>query len=1024
MAFTPLPCPSCGSTGGQDPGQADVERQILCDLDAEGNLLGTALMVQPYDGTGAPIGAPTPVDPATGEPYVPQGTLQPCAGDTGCAPPTQFCFTTTTTGPVEHPGRTYDIELPINPGFAVESLQVDATNYPANITWAVTDADGAQFATALQGFLAGRFPDQTVTVNNPNAGTPVCGQALPMQVHIECARIDGTPPAPDLVELIYNGGRDLVVNPAYLTTPPTNLNGPQFVYLRRQDAGGTLNCTNIANQGWETNDLGDGNRDFEIWGQGPGGLQTIQDTTPTPRGTPVQEITADINDTGTGPTIWQTFTVPAAGTLKAVLVHGARDNGEQHRITLSTGDTDDNQVGDIINNVTNPPQVTNAGGGTPGPWTTFEQDVALGAGVYTFAISTTNPVGPNRGGLFTDMRVYVDSPEQHATAVTDDETCTVTTEETVTTTTCEYWQPRCLNGDIVSWRNVADGEELTNAEFWGQAPAPSCCSTSSGGGTGGSVSAGNLTNNYTVCAVVGGIPQTVERVVITDQSGGVIAQTFVGADGGPVTPSSYTIGTCGDPDRDTEIVELCDVLPGGAIVPFIRVEVYNAQSGAFIESRNEDGTGGIYNPTGTVTTCSAVDTEQQLLCDDNGSFIRVYTRAGGAPVSVNDLELDGVTPYAPVGDVVSCGPCGGTVLGNVCVASTDFPGVALPAVAVQACDDTVTYLNPATGEPWPNTTGVVVCPPDNVLSEQVLCDAGNGNTPFRRIYNLTPLGSVVVGSEDLDGNPYVVVGPEVVCGDTTVADTRDAEVLILCDSTPTRFLRKYLYDGETGAFTTVVDTALDGTTPFAPVGAVGVCTNPVQSDFDFAEEILCDANGTQFIRRFRFNSNTGVLDTTTNLTLAGAAFVPVGAVSVCANCCPVVIGEGCYNAGSGRYTAIRAANGTITLIDSVTGAAVAAANIVPCAGDDLVKTLTAQHRLIGDADAAWTPGADVAGTLTSVTYTVLSGTATVTDQSGTVAAGLPPGLTATWTAEDDNTLSGPQSIDAIGGQVYVNWTQR
>lgn len=101
----------------------------------------------------------------------------------------------------------------------------------------------------------------------------------------------------------------------------------------------------------------------------------------------------------------------------------------------------------------------------------------------------------------------------------------------------------------------------------------------------------------------------------------------------------------------------------------------------------------------------------------------------------------------------------------------------------------------------------------------------------------------------------------------------------------------------------------------------------------------------------------------------------------------------------------------------------------PCAGcgsgdGSAVETLNAQHRLIADADPAWTPGADVVGTLTSVTFTVISGTATVTDQSGTVATGLPVGVSGTWTAEDDNTLQGPQSIDAVGGQTYVIWTQK
>lgn len=85
--------------------------------------------------------------------------------------------------------------------------------------------------------------------------------------------------------------------------------------------------------------------------------------------------------------------------------------------------------------------------------------------------------------------------------------------------------------------------------------------------------------------------------------------------------------------------------------------------------------------------------------------------------------------------------------------------------------------------------------------------------------------------------------------------------------------------------------------------------------------------------------------------------------------------------------------------------------------------LNSQHRLVADADAAWTPGTDVTGTLTAVTFTVLSGTATVLDSNGT-SASLPVGFSGTWSVDDVNSLTGPQSIDAIGGSTYVQWVQK
>lgn len=693
------PCVTCGDGGAGGAAGADVEQLVLCDIDAEGNLLGTAIAVYEYDAAGNPVGAPTFVDPVTGAVYVPQGTLQPCpTGD--CGGPLQFCFTSTATGPVAHPGRRYTAELPINPGFALDSLTIDGTTYPANIQWLVTDPDGAQFATQLANFIGARFPTAVVSVANPNAGTPVCGVAQPMQVDISCIRIDA--PAPQIVSFQYNGGRDAIINPAYLTTPPTDLSVGQFHYLRRQDAGGTLNCTNTPNRGWETNDLGDANRDFEIWGNGPGGLATIQDTTPTPRGTPVQEITADINDTGPGPTIWQTFEVLAAGTFNLVLVHGARDAGEQHTIRLSTGDTDDVGPGDLINNVTFPPQVTNAGGGTPGAWTSFEQSIFLNPGIYTFSFTTTNPVGPNRGGLFTDMRAFVDAPNQVVTA-DNFEDCVIETEEETSTTVCQWWQPQCSNGVIVGWRNAETGQVMTNAAFWGQAPSPECCASAGGGGGGNTITAGNMVHNYEVCGVVGGIPRTLQRVVIQDQSGGVVADAFIGADGGPVAPTSWTMGACpvariAEIDQyDTAPVPICfspdGIAPATTWWTYERVRFNNDTSAEVSRVRHwYDPIAGVdqtATPAGVAVPCSGsgvqVVESEEMGCaagvpwsrrrtgffDNNGALLAVvYTF----------VDSDGnEQPAAPVGFTLGACPNVAEVFQTTVQDVTGAPVSILPA---------------------------------------------------------------------------------------------------------------------------------------------------------------------------------------------------------------------------------------------------------------------------------------------------------------------------------------------------------
>jgi hypothetical protein len=908
MAFTPTPCAGCGGGAG---GGFDVEQNLLCDTLADGTVVGTALAIWTYDDAGNPVGAPTFVHPVTGVAYVAQGTLMPCPGETGCLEPVQFCFTSTAVGDVDHPGRQYDLTLPINPGFAVQSMNVDAVNHAANLVWNVDDPDGEGFRADLTTFIETRIPsDAVVTITNPNAGTAqVCGTALPMTIHIECIRLDEDPP--NLIELIYNGGQDLIQNPAYnespALNPPVSQGNYGFRLLSRQDDPGPFPgnppandalCTNVANRGWETNDVG---RTFEIWGQDQVNASNV---TPTPRGTPVQEITSDGPPPGGISTIWQTFQAPASGNFVIRVVHGARDAGETHRITLDNGDTNAAQNGDLIDNITTPGVVTNSPGG-PGPWTTFTQTIPLTAGnIYTLAISETDGSPDARGGLFTDMRAYIDLPDLRATATTDDDTCVVTTQETTSTTTCELWSPLCENGDITAWKNAEDGQVLTNASFWGQTPSPECCTSPAASGGTGSVSAGNLVHSYAICGVVGGVAQSLVRVVYTDQAGGVLASTIIGPDGGPVTPASWIPGDCGDTAR----------IPLGPVC---------------------------YQSGGPVT---------------NQGFMTVD--ADNNPVLFN--------------------LSGGIV---------------------------------------PSGYTIVICP-DTQISDEILCDAGNANHQFLRVYVNSPVssGNSVLWNLELDGTTlYVPVGPVGIC---SAGDTRDSELQLLCDATPTRFLRKYLYDGETGAFVGVVNTTLDGTTPFAPVGAVGICTTPTATDFDFVVLELCDNNGG-FLRRLTFNSSTGVVTSTVNTTLAGVNYVPVGTVGICDGCCPTVVGEGCSNTGSGKYVAIRSTAGVVSLFDAVTGAAIVAGNVIAC-----TTTLNAQARMLA-ASTSWTPGGDVTGVLTSVSATVVTGTATVTDSNGTVVSGIPVGATLEWTVEDANTLTGPQSIAAdAASSVLVTWTQR
>lgn len=1100
MSFIPIVCPP----GGGEPAGADVENLLLCDVDADGEVLGTALAVYEYDADGNPVGPPTFVDPATGDPYVAQGTLMPCPGEVGCLAPVQFCFTTTATGPVDHPGRQYDITLPINPGFAVQSLQVDATNHAANIVWDVSDPDGEAFRQELTTFMEGRLPaPAVVTITNPNAGNEICGQAQPMQIHIECLRLDQDPP--DLIELVYNGGQDLILNPAYNETPPLNPPVSQgnygFHLLSRQDDPGPFpinqpandaNCTNTPNRGWETNDIG---RTFEIWGQDQSQGQNV---TPTPRGTPVQEITSDGPPPGGRSTIWQTFQAPANGNFVIRLVHGARDAGEQHIITLDNGDTDDAQNGDLINDVTNPAVVTSSPGG-PNPWTQFNQTIPLtGGNIYTLAFSSTNPVAQNRGGLFTDMRAFIDRPDLRATATTDDDTCVVSVDETTTVTDCQYWAPRCINGEIVSWRNVESGAELANAAFWGQAPAPDCCLPQPAEDGGGSVAA-NLVHNYEICGIVGGVPTTLNRVVITDASGGVLQDTIVGPDGAPVSPSSYTIGSCTG-DRYVNDVILCDdngtflrkyiqsisatgvgqinsfrdfdfngngytavgevrscvlsietlCLLDNTGTRFTRTYVFTDDSGVPSSFGDflQDGTP--YVPTAPIVRCDARidhDSEQEILCDDNGPFLRRYAwQFNGTATNaatVTDFLLDGTTPYVTVGTIVQC-----PVDIEVQPAEFEFEEEIL-------CDDNGPFFRRTTfntqtqtygpvqdftlaGAPYVAVGVVTNCSP-NFADREGICytltstgttvhtgwarhDDNIPNTPQ------TPNGIAFFTNLGVFIDPTLDGFTQVVCENPpTPENNADVEQECYVDSNGVVFYKTFVYTDDSGVPTTVSNVDINGN-PFVPAVGPGFprpCADgPII--YDHEEEILCDDNGP-FIRRYSYQETDGTgveLTEVNDYTLAGAAYVTVGTVQTCSDCCPIVLGTGCWDDGvdSGTWVSVRDQDGNITITDPATGDPVAPADVVACPADP-PDTLRSQGLLLA-ATQSWTPGS-VIGTLTSVSFTVLTGTADVTDNDGTVLSNLPAGVSVTWTTEDNNTLVGPQLIQAdAASSVLVVWTER
>lgn len=272
-----------------------------------------------------------------------------------------------------------------------------------------------------------------------------------------------------------------------------------------------------------------------------------------------------------------------------------------------------------------------------------------------------------------------------------------------------------------------------------------------------------------------------------------------------------------------------------------------------------------YSPVGSTVACNdtTYDTEVVTLCDNNGAFLRnvVYNELGNVD-TVYDTTVDGITPYTAVGTVGNCS-------GN------DIESVQLCFTA--------------------NTAGVGYAIGDQIIDVRWFNTATNtqvGEVAF----NVTQGGSAVT-------TPLTAAN-----FDECATNSIDREFEVLCDTVGS-FLRRYSVSS-TGVVT-VTDTTLNGTTAYVPVGAVGTC-NPTVADREFW--VLCDTVGS-FLRRYSVTSAgvVTILDTTLDGT---TAYVPVGAIGVCKiDTNPVINSTLVRQTGAGVQTiAVGARSITVTVL--------------------------------------------------------------------------------------------------------------
>lgn len=117
-------------------------------------------------------------------------------------------------------------------------------------------------------------------------------------------------------------------------------------------------------------------------------------------------------------------------------------------------------------------------------------------------------------------------------------------------------------------------------------------------------------------------------------------------------------------------------------------------------------------------------------------------------------------------------------------------------------------------------------------------------------------------------------------------------------------------------------------------------------------------------------------------------------------------------------------NLTVSTVDVAGNPYIPVGTVVACNGEQ--PTVRTMHKMATDANP-WTLAGDAPGAIiTAITYTVISGTVNVTASNGQIVAGIPAGLSASWTNDTEGVLQSLLSItpQGIGDRAYVNWTER
>ncbi|GAA2948210.1 hypothetical protein ACFPN0_15260 [Kitasatospora cinereorecta] len=788
--------------------RVDVETVLLCDVLPDGTVAGVALVEPIYDtSTGARVSTRT-VNPTTGAPYVPTGTLQPCA--TGSA--------------------ASDCEALTTPTATVGVCLADGT--PIAVT-VVRDCDGVVTSEGWINLTTGAW-----SAGAPPAGTMACGDARTITVSGTFCDVDGAGEVVGLVLVEYTYDDtgaiasvrlvDAVTGDTYaptgtVTVCPAGTSQPERDVVQLCDTATDGTVTPFVRD-YARNEVGAivGHSDYTLGGTAytPTGTvgtcgavtcETLQlcDSSPAP----VELGATSLDD----PSPWRTLACPTCLAVDNPTLPGGLQ-------ALFDG-------GSVTFPLTPTSSATGSHHWAAGALAAEGCSCPDAEVTLTISAAFLNNGPANQQGGGTGLYLY----DGDTLLDTDGTLAPVGTSDTLTVSATVPLAS--IQAGTVTLLFQVEGGQQGSQKTW-------------------TVSAFDV-------QATSDCGQSFLRTVCRDDRGTVVIETDT-LDGttpytavGDVQPCSGPESGCGggtsEPCRNSSTVLVCDVPADGSSEITPTLVDSNVAAVGQSQFQNHPGpyaalwSGGTFiYPAGAGPAQEHLAATGQLTadlsgCDGASGTVTISVRVrndGPNPGQAWDgaLRLFRGTTALATHNALEWAPSG-------------WQGTLTVSAPVTAADITAGDIRVALMlETFHLDAKSWTADQFTASLELEGCEL-TASTKFLRTLVTDCASGNVVSTVDttLDGDPYTVTGTVGQCTPTEPAnECRDCEQLVLCDTTDegaSTFLRSVCRDC-TGAVISTLDTTLDGTAPYAVAGTVGVCaTPPAECEAAAVQAFrLCDLN--------------------------------------------------------------------------------------------------------------------------------------------------------------------------------------